>query len=278
LNEVADLRNRVSLANIACYDAEGAREYIDGAPHLKHASLRELYARLVVELFEEAKKYTDAPRVLDLGAGEGSVTLPMLELGAHVTAVDLSSEMLETLKKKCAKHGDRLTVRCEDIEQTLQKDVTQYDIVTANSFLHHVPDYQSMLRAVVPRLSDHGQFFSFQDPLKYATLAPGTRSFDRLAFATWRIGKADAWNGLGRYLRRARGKFREDSPYDNAEYHVLRDGVDQDAIETLFRVQGFSCRIVSYFSTQSRIFQPIGTWLGFKNTFALIAARSTSQV
>ena len=276
MNEVIDLRKRVSLANAACYDAEGAREYIDGAPHLKHATLRDLYAELVVELFETAKKHTSTPRVLDLGAGEGSVTLPMLELGATVTAVDLSSEMLATLEKKCAAHGDRLTVRCEDIEETLRNDATEYDIVTANSFLHHVPDYLSMLRAVIPRLSANGQFFSFQDPLKYVTLVPGTRGFDRLAFATWRIGKADAWGGIWRYLRRARGEFREDSPHDNAEFHVLRDGVDQEAIESLFKTAGFECRIVPYFSTQSRIFQPIGAMLGLKNTFAFIASRKSS--
>jgi SAM-dependent methyltransferase len=264
VNEVIDLRKRVSLANAACYDAEGAREYIDGAPHLKHSTLRDLYAELVVQLFETAKKHTSTPRVLDL------------EVGARVTAVDLSSEMLATLEKKCAAHGDRLTVRCEDIEETLKNDATEYDIVTANSFLHHVPDYLSMLRAVIPRLSANGQFFSFQDPLKYATLVPGTRGFDRLAFATWRIGKADAWGGIWRYLRRARGEFREDSPHDNAEFHVLRDGVDQEAMESLFKTAGFDCRIVPYFSTQSRIFQPIGTMLGLKNTFAFIASRKSA--
>jgi SAM-dependent methyltransferase len=276
VNEIADLRRRVSQANIACYDAEGAREYIDGAPHLKHAKLRDLYAELIVELFEAAKKHTSTPRVLDLGAGEGSVTLPMLELGATVTAVDLSREMLTTLEQKCAAHGDRLTVRCEDIEETLRNDDTQYDVVTANSFLHHVPDYLSMLRAVIPHISANGHFFAFQDPLHHATLVSGTRIFDQLAYATWRIGKADAWGGIWRYLRRARGEFREDSPHDNAEYHVLRDGVDQLAIESVFKEEGFDCRIIPYFSTQSRIFQPIGTALGLKNTFAFVARRRSS--
>jgi hypothetical protein len=30
---------------------------------------------------------------------------------------------------------------------------------------------------------------------------------------------------------------------------------------------------VSYFSTQSRLFQPMGTVLGMKNTFAIIAQK-----
>ena len=273
MNEELSLREKVSQANIACYDAEGARAYIDGAPHLKFNTLRQLYAKLVVEIVEEAKEFNPSPRVLDLGAGEGSVTLPMLELGATVTAVDLSSDMLEMLRNKCSSHGSRLTVRCEDIADVLRDDTSEYDIVTANSFLHHIPDYLSMLRAVIPRLSASGQFFSFQDPLKYSTLIPGTRVFDRVAYATWRIGKADALGGISRYMRRARGVYLEDVPHDNAEYHVVRGGVDQDAIAALFKEAGFQCRLIPYFSTQSRIFQPIGSMIGFKNTFGFIASR-----
>ncbi len=273
MNELEELRRVASRANAAAYDAELAAEYIDGAPHLKHAKLRDLYAEMVVEIFQHAKASSAVPRVLDLGAGEGSVTLPMLELGAEVTAVDLSSEMLTRLKKKCEAFGDKLTVRCEDIEQTLRNDATEFDIVTANSFLHHIPDYMAMLRSVIPRLSAHGQFFSFQDPLKYSTLVPGTRLFDQLAYASWRLGKSDVLGGMSRWMRRARGTYREDSLHDNAEYHVLRGGVDQDAITGLFTDAGFDCRVVSYFSTQSRIFQPIGKLIGVKNTFAFVAKR-----
>ena len=37
--------------------------------------------------------------------------------------------------------------------------------------------------------------------------------------------------------------------HDNAEYHVTRNGVDQDAIYGLFRELGFDCSIVRYFRT-----------------------------
>lgn len=59
----------------------------------------------------------------------------------------------------------------------------------------------------------------------------------------------------------------EDSLTDNAEYHVTRNGVDQDAIERFFVEQGFDCSIIRYFSTQSRIFQPVGARLGVKKFF-----------
>ena len=88
--------NRIAtLANISAYNAEATKKYIDGAPHIKHVSLRTLYSKLVVQVFDRAALYTTPPKVLDLGAGEGSVTLPFLGLGAKVIAVDISNSQLD---------------------------------------------------------------------------------------------------------------------------------------------------------------------------------------
>jgi len=262
-----------ALANAAHYDAEGGKAYIEGAPHIKHASLRSLYGQLVVRVYDEAREHTDSPRVLDLGAGEGSVTLPFLELGATVTAVDISRKQLDGLQAKCEAFGDRLEVRCEDIGDTLADTRAEYDIIVVNSFLHHVPDYLAMIRQAIAVLSPHGQFFSFQDPLRYDTVGTVATAFEKFAYLSWRVFRGDVIGGVARRLRRARGIYREDSVHDNAEYHVVRNGVDHEAIAALFDEHGFDCSIVPYYSTQSRLFQPIGEALGMKNTFAAIACR-----
>lgn len=271
--------NRVAaLANISAYNPEATKKYIQGAPHIKHASLRTLYAELAVQVYDYAKNYTATPHVLDLGAGEGSVTLPFLELGARVTAVDISSSQLQALQSRCARYGERLEVRCEDVADTLKDLPAHYDIIVANSFLHHIPDYVGMIKEAIPLLTPWGQFFSFQDPLRYDSVGTPTRIFSTLAYFSWRIFQGDVWAGAARRLRRRRGIYLEDSVYDNAEYHVTRNGVDQDAICRLFEERGFECRIIRYFSTQSPLFQPIGSALGLKTTFAVIARRPGSQV
>lgn len=269
--------NRVAvLANISVYDTEGTRKYIDGAPHIKHASLRHLYANLVVQVYEFAKEHTAVPSVLDLGAGEGTVTLPFLELGAKVTAVDISSSQLDLLRSRCERFGDRLEVRCEDVADTLKDKHAKYDIIVANSFLHHIPDYVGMITEAIDLLTPWGQFFSFQDPLRYDSVGKPTMIFSTLAYFSWRVFKGDVVGGVRRRLRRSRGIYLEDSIHDNAEYHVTRNGVDQDEIYRLFEDHGFDCDIVRYFSTQSRLFQPIGSALGLKNTFSVIARRKMS--
>ena len=263
-----------ALANYATYDAEATRTYIDGAPHAKHASLRALYGRLVIQVYDYAAQRSPVPTVLDFGAGEGTATLPFLELGARVTAVDISRSQLDALQAKCWRYGDRLEVSCEDVSDTLKRRSMAFDVIVANSFLHHVPDYLAMIRQATSLLTAEGQFFSFQDPLRYDSVGKFGRAFSALAYLSWRVFKGDVLGGLRRRLRRARGIYLEDAVHDNAEYHVVRGGVDQNAIRDLLNDLGFNCEILSYFSTQSRLFQPLGEALAVPNTFSVIAGRS----
>lgn len=269
--------NRIAAAaNDLAYGSKDPKAYVNGAPHVKHAALRELYGKLVLEVFDDAKQHSPTPRVLDLGAGEGSVTLPFLELGAQVVAVDISSRQLAALGEKCQRFGGMLETRCEDISEILARESAPFDIIAVNSFLHHVPDYLAIIDKAVAVLAPHGQFFSFQDPLRYDTVGRPTRIFTDVAYVSWRLSKGfrgDIVGGIRRRLRRKRGIYLEESVQDSVEYHVIRNGVDQDAIRSFFEQRGFQCRIVKYFSTQSRLFQPLGTALGIENMFAVIARR-----
>jgi len=101
-------------------------------------------------------------------------------------------------------------------------------------------------------------------------LVRSTMTFTTMAYFLWRVFNGDLTGGLSRRIRRARGIYLEDSVHDNAEYHVTRNGVDQDIIRGLLKEQSFDCNIVSHFSTQSRFFQPIFAVLSMENTFAVV--------
>ena len=267
--------NKVVLANISVFDSEATKTYAIRAPHLKHTKLKMLNSQLIGNVFEFAKQHTKNPKVLDLGAGEGSVTLLFLELGAKVVAVDVSSSQLDALRSKCEMYSDMLEVRCEDINVTLANKSEKYDIIVSSSLLHHVPDYLEMISKAIIMLSLHGQYFSFQDPLRYDTVNKFTLLFSKLAYFSWRVFQSDAIGGLKRWLRRTRGIFLDDSVSDITEFHVIRNGVDQDTICRLFKAHAIECEIVSYFSTQSRFFQTLGTLLGIKNHFSAVARKGT---
>jgi SAM-dependent methyltransferase len=264
-----------AAANREVYDAGWTRAFVEGAPHVKHAVLRKICADLLRRTMDRARESSAVPRVLDLGAGEGSVTSQLLELGAHVTAVDISANQLESLEKKCRGFGSRLELRHGEAREALKADCGResYDVVVASAFLHHVPDYLGLIRDAMAVLRPRGQFLSLQDPLRYDRVSRFSRAFDGLAYYSWRVLQGDLWGGLKRSICRHCGRLADDVPLDNAEYHVLRNGVDQDAIAALLMEAGLACEIIRYFSTQSRLFQPIGAALGIENTFAVVACK-----
>jgi SAM-dependent methyltransferase len=259
-------------ANEAFFNEEMTRKYADVSPHVKYSSLRRFYSELVREVFAYARQWSEVPLVLDLGAGEGSATLPFLELGARVVAVDVSDSQLAELQRKCSRYKDRLEVRRVDIGSALLTD-ERYDVLVMSSCLHHIPDYISVIRAGANLLSQRGQFFSFQDPLRYDTMEPLSHWFHRFAYFSWRVFQGDFFGGVSRTLRRARGIYLDDCPADNTEYHVVRNGVDQDRIVELLSSHGFDCKVVRYFSTQGSLFQPLGSAFRIRNTFSIIAKR-----
>ena len=262
-----------ALANVAMFNEEGTANCVSASPHLTHATICDLYAQLVARTFNTAKKYASMPRVLDLGAGEGSATLPFLELGAHVTAVDISESQLAVLRRKCGRFATRLRVYGEDINEMLKGTEERYDIVVMNSFVHHIPDYLALFHKSVAILQPNGLLFTFQDPLRYDTLGRGSLYFSMGGYFFWRLFQGNYLQGLRTRIRRLRGIYIPGSKEDDAEYHVTRNGVDQDAIAQLLASESFTCDIIRYFSTQSSIFQRLGLFFGIKNTFAIIAQR-----
>jgi SAM-dependent methyltransferase len=266
-----------ALANVAMFNEEGTTKCVSTSPHLTHPMVRDLYARLVARSFNTAKKYADVPRVLDLGAGEGSATLPFLALGAHVTAVDISESQLTVLARKCGQFAARLRIYREDIDEILEGNKERYDIVVMNSFLHHIPDYLAVFQKSIAILRPNGLIFTFQDPLRYDTLGKGSLYFSMGGYFFWRLFQGNYVQGLRTRIRRLRGIYVPGSKEDDAEYHVTRNGVDQDAIAQLLASESFTCEIIRYFSTQSSIFQRLGLLFGIKNTFAIIAQRAYEE-
>ncbi len=263
----------VAQANARSYNELERERYIDGAPHIHHAGIAARYDALLARVFSEATQRTPAPSLLDLGAGEGTVTEKALQLGAAVTAVDVAEAQLDRLRRRCTKWSDRLdTIQADAIGavELLKRQARQFDIVMAISFLHHVPDYIGLLRQATALLTSHGQVLTFEDPMRYDSLPLWDKTVSRVSYIGWRLGQGDLLNGAMRYLRRRRGRFLEEEA-DNVEYHVVRNGVDQEAVQRLFGELGMGCETTCYFSTQSEWWQRIGEWLGTKNSFAVRA-------
>ena len=76
-------------------------------------------------------------RYADLGIGDGLLTLMLSEVASHVTAVDISKEMLSQLASRAAKKGIANIEGVEGDIENLPLPDSSYDVVVLSQALHH---------------------------------------------------------------------------------------------------------------------------------------------
>ena len=231
-----------------------------------------LYDRAIAQ----ARKQSPVPRVVDIGAGSGISTLPLLERDCRVIAVDVAGEGLQRLKKRAGDSADRLETVTSDGGDFLINRAAEgetFDVVLCRAMLHHIPDYLDLIRKAIPVIAPGGCYISLADPLRYDTVSRFDRLFAKATYYTMRLFMGNYSRAFRTLLRRSRGGLSESAPEDNVEYHVVRNGVDQEAISKLFTDEGFECEIIPYFGYANPIMRPLGRLLRVHASFACIATR-----
>ena len=152
--------------------------------------------------------------LLEIGAGGGRYTVPLLRAGYRVDAVDLSARALGRLAARAAADGvaDRLRTILGDAETVGLAD--HYDLVYGIHLLHHVPDPVVMLRAMARAARPGGVVACLEpNPLNpawyvYITL-DRLRSwrveYGMLRGFPWQVSRAFRRAGLARVTRHMYG-------------------------------------------------------------------------
>ena len=87
--------------------------------------------------------------VLDLGCGNGSVTLEVAKYVKQVTAVDISEEMLKLVQKNAAANGiSNIEYIQSSIEDIDVNEIGQYDVVIASRSLGNIKNLQKELKKI----------------------------------------------------------------------------------------------------------------------------------
>lgn len=87
--------------------------------------------------------------ILDIGCGEGAITIPLAKKVSNVTAIDLSAEMLELLKEKAHKEGlDNIKYIHGDITSINPNTVGKHDIVIASRALNGIRNIGTLLKNI----------------------------------------------------------------------------------------------------------------------------------
>lgn len=103
-------------------------------------------------------------KLLDVGCGGGILSEPLARIGAQVTGLDASKELISIAKEHAILHKDlssNLNYVHTSIEDFCQENKEAYDAVVASEILEHVIDQELFLRVWTYRLFHFFQSFKY---------------------------------------------------------------------------------------------------------------------
>ncbi|XP_069703436.1 ubiquinone biosynthesis O-methyltransferase-like [Periplaneta americana] len=146
------------------WDEKGKMRYLH--------SYNELRVPLIVEGLLEvgqidlAKSQSPLPlqglKILDIGCGAGILTEALAKLGAEITGVDASQNMIKVAKihaEKDSKISNSITYVSETIEEHAKKYPGYYDVIVASEVLEHVSNTELFVQSSTATVKPGGSFF-----------------------------------------------------------------------------------------------------------------------
>lgn len=245
-------------------------DYVKGSPHLRHPGLRSMIEEQLTTLVRDTVAREGRCHVLEVGAGHGTFTEFLLAAGATVTVTEASEASAAMLERTYAERPD-VEVFFDATGQDVFDRSDRFDGVVCASLLHHIPDYVTFVRQLSELIEPGGWFYSVQDPTYYPRRNRRTHVVGRGTYFIWRLGQGNMRRGISTRLRRLRGTYSETQASDLVEYHVVREGVDEVALEDALKQSFGSVDLFTYWSTQSAIFQRLFAKTSLASDFGLIA-------
>ncbi len=104
--------------------------------HHRNDCVDETDTAMILELLGSAE---NAPSVLEVGCGAGSLACAMAKAGFRVTCVDVSGEALCQVQQRAASEGVSLSI-CQGFAEALPFADNTFDVITCCHTLEHVKD------------------------------------------------------------------------------------------------------------------------------------------
>lgn len=208
-------------------------------------------------------------RILDLGCGTGYLSLGFLSREHRVTGLDLSQEMIRVFEESIPETlKPQVELIVGDVEEFLSQNHDEYEVIVLSAILHHLFDYETVLRKICARISSGKQLLIFFEPLKQEVESP-------IRFA---LHRALSWldEKIYRFEMKARNIPVLDDEYHHSDYQRQFGGVDPNRVHEILRNEGLDVLKTEKYCARR---YGINAWLanrilGTQNTFNLLATRS----
>jgi SAM-dependent methyltransferase len=134
--------------------------------HERHSNLdlyfKEQYTtckNYIIPFIEQKKKFNTSTRVLEVGCGYGGNLLPFLEMGCHVTGVDIRPHSIERAKEYLdIQNRTNLELICSDIYEAEGLE-NSFDVIFMKDTIEHIPNQEKFIPLLKKFLKDDGVIF-----------------------------------------------------------------------------------------------------------------------
>ena len=144
------------------------RAFYESGDH-EHLRVRsdDFYADKLARKLAQTLGIQPGHRVLEVGAGFGRFTFPLLQHCDSITALDISSLLLDELATERERRSipeRRLRLLCGNVD-AFELDAAEgpFDFVVGFFFLHHLPDYRETIERLSPLVASGGRM-AFVEP------------------------------------------------------------------------------------------------------------------
>jgi len=138
---------------------------MNATPPIEYDRIAELYDRFVtadydVPFFVAALALARGGEVIELTAGTGRLSIPLIEAGARLTCVDLSPKMLDVLRRKLVAHDFDAEVLCRNVSRLDLPPRYALALMPFQAFMEVVDEAEqrATLRSVFACLEPGGHF------------------------------------------------------------------------------------------------------------------------
>ena len=143
------------------------KEFYDSRQHQRMWYKPEsFFVKNLLDKFLFFTQLSPEARILEIGCGAGRFTIPLIQAGYTITAVDISANMLQKLREDAAGLNlpqDRLELVCTDLDVLTLEGKPPFDAVIGFNVLHHLFDVSVCLKQVRTHLRPGG-WAAFLEP------------------------------------------------------------------------------------------------------------------
>lgn len=158
--DVANVEHLSQFSN-KWWDTNGEMRPLHAMNPLRVQFVRDGLANTGVKI-EDTHLPLEGIKIVDIGCGGGLLTEPLARIGAEVTGIDASKELIKTAKEHATLDStlrDKLNYIQTTIEIFAPNNMNMYNAVIASEVIEHVDDKELFLKCCIDILKPGGSIF-----------------------------------------------------------------------------------------------------------------------